>query len=113
MIYGRLAHESTIRSLSFASQMILPIPNRSYGSKLPTTDLKCQTREGGCRYDIEEVLFEGETAEVSLRLNEERLTAWMLHKEWNTLSAKEGEQIGVLINTEDGILFPTSKDKIG
>ena len=48
------------------------------------------TREGGCRYDIEEVLFEGETAEVSLRLNEERLTAWMLHKEWNTLSAKEG-----------------------
>ncbi len=71
------------------------------------------TREGGCRYDIEEVLFEGETAEVSLRLNEERLTAWMLHKEWNTLSAKEGEQIGVLINTEDGILFPTSKDKIG
>lgn len=71
------------------------------------------TREGGCRYDIEEVLFEGETAEVSLRLNEERLTAWMLHKEWNALSAKEGEQIGVLINTEDGILFPTSKDKIG
>ena len=71
------------------------------------------TREGGCRYDIEEVLFEGETAEVSLRLNEERLTAWMLHKEWNTLSAKEGEQRGVLINTEDGILFPTSKDKIG
>lgn len=71
------------------------------------------TREGGCRYDIEEVLFEGETAEVSLRLNEERLTAWMLYKEWNTLSAKEGEQIGVLINTEDGILFPTSKDKIG
>lgn len=71
------------------------------------------TREGGYRYDIEEVLFEGETAEVSLRLNEERLTAWMLHKEWNTLSAKEGEQIGVLINTEDGILFPTSKDKIG
>lgn len=71
------------------------------------------TREGGCRYDIEEVLFEGETAEVSLRLNEERLTVWMLHKEWNTLSAKEGEQIGVLINTEDGILFPTSKDKIG
>lgn len=71
------------------------------------------TREGGCRYDIEEVLFEGETAEVSLRLNEERLTAWMIHKEWNTLSAKEGEQIGVLINTEDGILFPTSKDKIG
>lgn len=71
------------------------------------------TREGGCRYDIEEVLFEGETAEVSLRLNEERLTAWMLHKEWNTLSAKEGEHIGVLINTEDGILFPTSKDKIG
>ena len=66
------------------------------------------TREGGCRYDIEEVLFE-----VSLRLNEERLTAWMLHKEWNTLSAKEGGQIGVLINTEDGILFPTSKDKIG
>ena len=59
------------------------------------------TREGGCRYDIEEVLFEGETAEVSLCLNEERLTAWMLHKEWNTLSAKEGEQIGVLINTED------------
>ncbi len=71
------------------------------------------TREGGYWYDIEEVLFEGETAEVSLRLNEERLTAWMLHKEWNTLSAKEGEQIGVLINTEDGILFPTSKDKIG
>lgn len=71
------------------------------------------TREGGYRYDIEEVLFEGEAAEVSLRLNEERLTAWMLHKEWNTLSAKEGEQIGVLINTEDGILFPTSKDKIG
>lgn len=67
------------------------------------------TREGGCRYDIEEVLFEGETAEVSLRLNEERLTAWMLHKEWNTLSAKEGEQIGVLINTEDGILFPFHK----
>ena len=67
------------------------------------------TREGRCQYLIDEVLFAGETAEVSLRLNEERLTAWMLHKEWNTLSAKEGEQIGVLINTEDGILFPFHK----
>ena len=38
----RLAH-GQVRSLSFASQMILPISNRSYGSKLPTTDLKCQT----------------------------------------------------------------------
>lgn len=67
------------------------------------------TREGGCPYTIEEVLFEGETAEVSLCLGKEKLTAWMLHKEWNALSAKEGEQIGVLINTEDGILFPFHK----
>lgn len=68
------------------------------------------TREGGCQYLIDEVLFEGETAEVSLRLGEEKLTAWMLHKEWNGLSAEEGEQIGVLINTEDGILFPFHKN---
>ena len=67
------------------------------------------TREGGCPYTIEEVLFEGETAEVSLRLGEEKLTSWMLHKEWNGLSTEEGEQIGVLINTEDGILFPFHK----
>lgn len=65
------------------------------------------TCDNECRYEITEVLFEGETAEVILKNGQEQFAVWMLYKEWNKLEVNVGSKIGVLIDEKQGTLFPT------
>ena len=54
---------------------------------------------------IKEVLFEGETAEITLEKNGTSLLVWMLHQEFAKLQVKETDEIGVEIAFEKGTLF--------
>lgn len=67
------------------------------------------TKEGECKFEIREVLFEGETAEVTIEAEEQTLLVWMLHKEWEALNVKVGERIGVTIETQNGTLFEVNE----
>ncbi len=63
------------------------------------------THESNCKYRIQEVLFEGETAEITLKANDSQLLVWMLHQDFAKLQVKTGEEIGVLVDGEKGTLF--------
>lgn len=65
--------------------------------------------ENGCKYQIREVLFEGETAEIHLEAKDGELTVWMLHGEWEQFQRKAGDEIGVHIEFEKGMLFERSE----
>lgn len=56
-------------------------------------------------YQIDELLFEGESAEILLKSMENKLTVWMLHREWIRLGVKTGDMVGVKIDENQGILF--------
>ncbi|MBD9018527.1 MAG: hypothetical protein EGR13_09535 [Coprococcus comes] len=56
-------------------------------------------------YQIEEVMFEGETAEILLKYADGKLTVWMLHRDWMKLGVKTGEPVGIKIDERQGILF--------
>lgn len=56
-------------------------------------------------YQIEEVMFEGETAEILLKYADEKLTVWLLHRDWMKLGVKTGELVGIKIDERQGILF--------
>ena len=56
-------------------------------------------------YKIEEVMFEGETAEILLKYADGKLTVWMLHRDWMKLGVKTGELVGIKIDERQGILF--------
>ena len=56
-------------------------------------------------YQIEEVMFEGETAEILLKYADGKLTVWMLHRDWMKLGVKTGELVGIKIDERQGILF--------
>lgn len=64
------------------------------------------TYDSECRFEIAEVLFEGETAEVLLKRGQEQLIVWMLYNEWDKLETNVGSKIGVLIDEKRGTLFP-------
>ena len=40
-------------------------------------------------YQIEEVMFEGETEEILLKYADGKLTVWMLHRDWMKLGVKD------------------------
>lgn len=61
--------------------------------------------EGTYKFKLKEVLFEGETAEVTLEREKQTLLAWMLHKEWNRLNLQVGLETGVAIDIQTGTLF--------
>lgn len=63
------------------------------------------THSGEAEYTVAEVLFEGETAEVSLETGEEHLTVWMLHSEWEALGVNIGDKIGISVDEKNGTLF--------
>jgi len=65
----------------------------------------CLTQEGEYKYFVKEVLFEGETAEVTLETSDEKLIVWTLYSDWKALGVKKGEEIGVSINGTRGTLF--------
>ena len=56
-------------------------------------------------YDVKEVLFEGETAEVYLETDREKLQAWLLHDEWKALEIAAGDKIAVAVDAKKGTLF--------
>ena len=56
-------------------------------------------------YQIEEVMFEGETAEILLKYADGKLTVWMLHRDWMKLGVKTGELVGIKIDERQVILF--------
>ena len=57
------------------------------------------------QFKVKEVLFEGETAEVTLESEGQTLVAWMLHQEWNRLGLTVGSETGAAIETQTGTLF--------
>lgn len=61
-----------------------------------------------CRFEVREVLFEGETAEVTIEAEGQSLLVWMLHKEWEQFKIQKGSKIGVIIETQKGTLFRES-----
>lgn len=61
--------------------------------------------QGSARYQIREVLFEGETAEITLEKDGECLTVWMLHTEWTAEAMQEGDFAEVVIDARKGTLF--------
>lgn len=63
------------------------------------------SKEAAYKYIVKEVLFEGETAEVTLEAGKETLLVWMLHEEWNKLGLKVLEETGVTVETVNGTLF--------
>lgn len=63
------------------------------------------TKEGKNKFQIREVLFEGETAEIILESAEEKLLVWMLHTEWKQLGMDVGEETSVVIDVKNGTLF--------
>ena len=63
------------------------------------------THDSTCKYRIQEVLFEGETAEISLETNGSQLLVWMLHQDFARLQVKTGDEIGVLVDGKKGTLF--------
>lgn len=86
------------------------------------------SRENEQKYRVQEVLFEGETAEVTLipeqeygarvdvrsdgESGAESCLLWMLHGEWLAFGLGKGDRIGIQVNPGAGILFPaeTSDD---
>lgn len=74
------------------------------------------SRENEQKYRVQEVLFEGETAEVTLipeqEYGAESCLLWMLHGEWLASGLGKGDRIGIQVNPGAGILFPaeTSDD---
>lgn len=66
------------------------------------------TKDRECKFKVREVLFEGETAEVTIEYKGQVLLVWMLHKEWEQLKIKTGSEIGVVIETQNGTLFRES-----
>ncbi len=60
---------------------------------------------GTAAYQIQEVLFEGETAEVTLEREGRVLTAWLLHTEWSELQVQVGDLVQVSIGAGSGTLF--------
>lgn len=63
------------------------------------------TKEGNNVFTVKEVLFEGETAEVTIETEGQTLLVWMLHQEWEELNIQTGSQIGAAIETKNGTLF--------
>lgn len=63
------------------------------------------THDSGKIYDVKEVLFEGETAEVYLETDREKLQAWLLHDEWKALEIAAGDKIAVAVDAKKGTLF--------
>lgn len=63
------------------------------------------TKDAVEKYKVSEVLFEGETAEVTLEAEDESLTVWMLHSEWMTLGTKVGDSVGICVDEKSGTLF--------
>lgn len=62
-------------------------------------------KEGAGKYIVKEVLFEGETAEISIVSGEEELTVWMLHNEWNQLGMTEKDETGIIVDLKNAVLF--------
>lgn len=56
-------------------------------------------------YAVQEVLFEGETAEVTIASDKETLIVWMLHDEWKALGLKEKDYTGIVIDLKNAVLF--------
>lgn len=65
----------------------------------------CLTQNGEYKYTITEVLFEGETAEITLEADGESLLVWMLHQDFAALNVKVGDKIGVSVDGKQGTLF--------
>jgi len=63
------------------------------------------SREGKGKYCVKEVLFEGETAEVTVVSEREELTVWMLHDEWNQSGLKENDYTGIIVDLKNAVLF--------
>ena len=63
-------------------------------------------REGTCEFVIKEVLFEGETAEVIVERDNQTLTVWLLHNEWEELRKTIGDKVYVWADADKGVLFP-------
>ena len=63
------------------------------------------TDNSPCRCKVREVLFEGETAEVTLEFEDQKLLVWMLHKEWEQLGITAGGETGLVIDTAKAALF--------
>jgi len=58
-----------------------------------------------CRYRIKEVLFEGETAEITLERDGRTLLVWLLHKEFAQLQVQTGDEVSILVDGKQGTLF--------
>ena len=63
------------------------------------------THDSEYQYTIREVLFEGETVEVTLATEEKSLIVWLLHKEWTALGVDVGDRIGICVDGKSGTLF--------
>lgn len=62
-------------------------------------------REEKYLYIVKEVLFEGETAEVTVASETEELTVWMLHDEWEQMGLKEKDSTGLIVDVKNAVLF--------
>lgn len=63
------------------------------------------SKEGKGKYCVKEVLFEGETAEITIMSEREELTVWMLHDEWNHSGLKENDYTGIIVDMKNTVLF--------
>ncbi len=67
------------------------------------------TKEGPQNYRVTEVLFEGETAEITVEGKNETLTIGLLHNEWEAFSAEVGDVVGVRVEFRKGTMFEEKK----
>lgn len=67
--------------------------------------------QGMARYQVREVLFEGETAEITLEKDGVYLTLWMLHTVWSAEAMQEGDYADVVIDAQKGTLFLREEQK--
>ena len=61
------------------------------------------SKEGKGKYCVKEVLFEGETAEITIMSEREELTVWMLHDEWNHSGLKENDYTGIIVDMKNTV----------
>ena len=60
-------------------------------------------------YQIEEVMFEGETVEILLKYADGKLTVWMLHRDWMKLGVKQENWLASKLMKDRGVCFRSDK----
>ena len=101
-IFGKVENGSFVsREVSFETQKA----EGEYELMVRPSAITLTVDETERMNQIEEVMIEGETAEILLKYADGKLTVWMLHRDWMKLGVKTGELVGIKIDERQGILF--------